>query len=134
MTALRAREFNFGRDYPEICEWWRRRGWPHIPKERLPYIGCTVESDEGKHCVGFLYFVEAGWALIEWVVSNPESPARTRRDAIALLVNELAQCAREGRASAVLSMTKSRGLARVFESVGFHVTDKEMIHVMRRFE
>jgi len=70
---MEVRAFEFGRDYPEICEWWRAGGWSYVPKSALSQIGSIVEEDGLKIVVAWLYITGTGLCQLEWLVTNPKA-------------------------------------------------------------
>lgn len=121
---LSVRPYELGRDYPDICEWWRGHGWAYVPAHLLPRVGLIIESDDGqKLCAGFLYTAESSWGWLEWVVTNPQGPMRYRKDAVDLLVSSLVDIARASGMERIISSLHRKSLIRIFEKHGFRKGD-----------
>ena len=73
------------RDYETIALWWQAHGLDPIPLEFLPAVGFVVSQV----CAGFLYQTDTDLALIEGLVSNPETPAQLRDEALDAVVEAL---------------------------------------------
>lgn len=121
---LTIRLFEFERDYPELCEWWRARtadGWTaYIPAKSLPATGFVVEDAAGgKHAMAFLYLCESKWAWLEWLTTNPASPGRSRHSAVERILAEATAFARGAGVEHILSSLRHSGLRRAFSRAGF---------------
>jgi hypothetical protein len=122
VTELKTRLFQFQRDYPELCEWWRAReaqGWRYIPSSALPKIGIVVEDSEHKYCVCFVYLCESNWAWLEWVTTNPASPLRRRREALELLLRTARDAWQRAGCQNVVSSLNNENLMELYEGIGF---------------
>ncbi len=128
-SELRIRQFELGRDYPELCEWWRSRGWKALPPETLPAIGLIAEDDTHKFAAIFIYFVESNWAYLEWLVTNPGSPLKKRGAAIDLVIDHALNVMSHAGTQRVHTSLKNKNLIKVFERHGFKVGDTEMTNL-----
>ena len=52
-----ARLIELEADYPMICEWWTAHGWPAVPRDMLPKLGCIVELDGVPKAAAWLFWV-----------------------------------------------------------------------------
>jgi hypothetical protein len=126
-TAFIVRPFEIGRDFPEICEWWRARGWPGVVFDALPINGLIVEDTSGvKFAAIFVYFVEGAWAWMDYLVSNPGSPLRMRPKAIDFLVGEALAFAKRRGCERVITCLSNENLINMHERHGFRVGDSGM--------
>ena len=127
---MRVRPFEFQRDYPDLCEWWRpRKDWTFVRAEALPRNGFVVENDEHKFAVVFLYLCEAQWGFLEWLTTNPTAPLKPRKEAIRMLVREALVFAKAAERRQVFSVLGNDNLIGLFEEQGFHrgVSGTELI-------
>ncbi len=132
MNEFTVRHFEFQRDYPDVCEWWRARDWNYLPKDLLPYNGFVSEKDGVKFAASFIYLMEAQWSVLEWVVTNPGSPIRERREGIKQVVMAAVELAKKNSVKRVFSSLKNRNLIKIFEECGFRATDFEMTNLLWR--
>jgi hypothetical protein len=133
---LKIKEFVLGEDYPEICEWWRARDFTYLPPRLLSPSGIVIFDADGiKYAAGWLFFIkEAGWALLEFLVTNPDTPARKNHEAIQLLARTAREMARAGGVELVVHFTKAKGLAKALERSGFQRGEERMIELYARME
>lgn len=133
---LQVRFYVFEQDYPELCEWWRKRpGWEQgVASKTLPQTGFIVfDAATGqKYGAVFLILGESGWTYLEWLVTNPEAPLRVRKKAVDLLLQHGRNYAIEAGAKQVFSSirTKSRGLVRAFQRAGFIPAEEGMTNMI----
>lgn len=121
-------------DYPEVCEWWRARQWKNIPLSILSSIGLVVEEDGIKYCAGWLYVSNSTLTWLEWIVTNPGSPMRRRREALDLLIEDAKTKLKALGGETVYVQLKSKSLMRVYEAHGFTKGDTGMDHYILRLE
>jgi hypothetical protein len=130
---MTVRPFEFGKDYPEICEWWRARKWPFLTKEMLSDYGLIAESDGIKYCAGWLLVPQSGkMGSLEWIISNPGSPMRRRKESIEALVEGALKVAKGIGLKTVFSALSNENLINIYQSRGFTVTDKNMTNLIAR--
>lgn len=137
---MKARRFILGKDYPEICEWWRQWGlkakdasqsWKYIPVRKLPEIGIIAEDENKKYAVGFAHQCDGQWIIFEWLVTNPQANARERKEGLEVITKAVTEIAKAtGRE--IFSSLHSKGLIRLFEGAGFQKTDTEMTNMVWR--
>lgn len=129
MTELKAKVLKLGEDYPEICEWWRARGWHWVPCELLPPTGVVIYDENEKHCAGWIYLSYSGLACMDWIVTNPKASLRQKKPALELLVKSLQKIGAELGASRVFTSTNNENLVSIYESCGFSVTERQMTNL-----
>lgn len=123
---MQSRLFEIGRDYPEICEWWRARDWPYVPLKKLPPAGVVIEDSGVKYCAGWVYYALPGMTWMEWVVSNPRSPLMQRKEALDKLVKECKAISKNMGATDILTITGNRNLIKLYECNGIIASDDGM--------
>lgn len=132
-TELTTRPYVFEQDYAEICEWWRAReahGWTYIPANRLPATGFVVMDGEIKCGVVFVYLCEAGWAWVEWLTTNPNSPIRRRREVVELLLKTATEYMTIAGRHSALSSLNNENLIEIFQKYGFTAKEGGMTNVI----
>lgn len=132
MSELKARIFEFGKDYPEVCEWWERRQHRYVEKELLSGIGIMIEDDKFKYCVGWLYTGDSAFAKFTWVVTNPDSPLKQRKDALALLSRSAVGMAKDMGLRSVVASFSNDNLAKIFEENGFPNVERNVTNLFAR--
>ena len=118
-------------DYEEICGWWVAHGWDAVPLEFLP-MGFLVEKDGKKKCAGFLYRdVSAPFAMLEWVVSNPENKGTESYRAIDRLLGEMVRFCEDNAIRAIYSKLVNKGLEKLYNKHGFASGEpvKDMVRI-----
>lgn len=131
--TLQVRFYVFEQDYPDLCEWWRKRpGWEHgAASKSLPKTGFVVyDSDGVKYGAAFLILGESGWGYLEFLVTNPESPLRLRPKAVELLIHHGIGFAREAGLTQVFTSLGSKSLVRAFERGGFVRAESNMTNMI----
>ena len=132
MTELKARMFDFGRDYPEVCEWWERRGHRYVERDLLSKTGIIVEAGDIKYCVGWLYTGDSAFAKFTWVATNPDSPLMRRKDAIALLAKSALGVAKELGVKSVIASFTNKNISKIFEENGFGNVERNVTNLLAR--
>lgn len=120
-------------DYPIVAAWWQAHGWAGVPAARLPALG-VVASMDGLDCAAAWCYMDnsgCGVAMVEWIVSNPEAPARavvkSIRAAVDWLMWRAGEC--DLRFDFFLATCRQPALARLLEKSGFTVSDSSIIHL-----
>lgn len=129
---MEVRAFEFGRDYPEICEWWRAGGWSYVPKSALSQIGSIVEEGDLKIAAAWLYITGSGLCQLEWLVTNPEAKPKQRVKAIKKCIKSLGKLGKAGGAELVFTSLNNDALIRIYQKCGFGITEKNMTNLIWR--
>lgn len=122
---LRTRAYNIGRDYPELCEWWRARKWKAPPCDSLPSAGVVAEDENGlPHAAAFYYLGEGPWAWCDFVVTNPGAPLRPRVRAVELVIRTVIEEVRHVKSAIgfeprIITVTGNESLISLFKKHGF---------------
>lgn len=130
--SLKIRPYDLGKDYPDLCEWWRARHWPAPPCHDLPTNGVIAEDAEHKYAAVFFYIVEGRWAWIDWLVTNPRAPLRPRPEAVELIVDSALKTIKAIKQAAghdayrVMTCLENENLIELFERHGFKKGDYDM--------
>ena len=94
------RRFNKNKDLELLNKWISIHGENTVAAEDLPDVGYITE-----HSAGFLIQTDSGFAMIEFVVSNPHSNSQDRHDGL----NDVVW--------ALMSAAKGRGYKKIFSTV-----------------
>ena len=130
LPVYTARLIELEADYPMVCEWWTAHGWPAVPRDMLPKLGCLVELDGVPKAAAWLYMDNSvGVAMLEWTVTNPGNTPRESLRSINHLLGALKEVALENDYGVVLAALKNEGLIRAFEKFGFHNNDSGITHL-----
>lgn len=111
-----------------LQQWWNGHGWPAVPEAALPRLFVIYEDT----AAGGLYMSNcgAGVAMLEWLVTNPESAPLKAARALKRVVEFLLVEARRMDYGMVLTTCRQPSLSRLLERSGFRVTDSQMIHLV----
>lgn len=116
------------KDYPVVCEWWKGYDWPEIPYTMLPINGLIIDNT----CAGFLYQTDSDLAWIEFIVGNPTIDKNKRAEGLEQLIGGLKDKAKELGFKTVFTATRHERLVDRFKEKGFHISDKNMTHMIGR--
>ena len=72
-------------DYFTVASWWSKQKWPVIPSDHLPEHGFIVDGI----AAGFLYKTDSKFALLEFVIANPDTSKEDRSKALDLVIDSL---------------------------------------------
>jgi len=130
-TELKARLFDFQKDYPEVCEWWEKRGHRYVEKNLLSKIGIMIESDV-KYCVGWLYTGDSAFGKFTWVATNPDSPLMKRKEALALLSKSAVGMSRDMGLESIVASFTNKNISKIFEENGFGHVERNVTNLIAR--
>jgi len=114
------------KDYAVISQWWVGHGWPMVPEQALPKIGCVVlDADLSGIAAAWLYMDNSvGVCWMDWLVTNPKaSPLKSVR-AISRIVTFLKQVGLDNDYGVMLTACRQDGLVSLYERNGFTKTDE----------
>lgn len=108
-------------DFDQICKWYMARGQTLPPKSLFPQIGIIVDDI----AAGFLVRTDTSAAIIDGYISNPETDAKMRSDALDDITKSLMECAkfsgvRHLKFDSKSEAIKKRALSHGFSSGGVH--------------
>lgn len=119
-------------DHTDLCAWWTAHKWAPLPPELLPPTGFLVETDQMKLAAGFLYKTDGGWALLEFIVSNPLSDKMERSEALDVLIPALIFEAQKAGMKALFTTSDHPSLIERYKKHGLSVSDTGVTHLVRR--
>lgn len=115
-------------DYDLIKSWWNAHNWKEVPSSSLPSCGYIVNEV----CVGFLYLTNSDMALLEWVVSDPNSDVELRNQSLDLLLAVLTEEAKLNGVKFIFTATRHPKLQERYKKHEFLEADREMVHFIRK--
>jgi hypothetical protein len=125
---ITVRAYDPRKDYETLTVWWDGHGVEHTPDNLLPAFGLVVPGV----CAGFLYQTDSDLALIEGLISNPETSAQIRDEALDDLVTALCVQARTLGYQAISGFTQVPRVASRAQRHGFKIGDGTYQLVTRR--
>lgn len=129
---MEIRKFDPETDYVTCTSWWRKHSWPAVPLDLLPKTGLMVEDNGVKLAAGWLYLTDSRFAVLEWVVGNPEASKYDRSTALDLLLISLKDAAKEAKVTTIFTSTEHQGLIDRYRGHGFIETDQKMTNLIAR--
>lgn len=122
-------------DYELVASWWKGHGWDAVPSAILPKLGrVAVDARDGVDtpvAAAWCYLDNSvGVGMVEWIVSNPENPPKLSAIGIAHLVQCIKATAKDLGYGVFLASCRQESLSRLLQRVGFHETDKGVIHLL----
>lgn len=110
-------------DYPMLVEWWSWFRFPPPTQNLLPENGeggMMIGKNGIPICAGFLYLTNSDFAIIEYVVSNPEYRDDDRKLAIQFLLSELERVAKTQRGKGIIfSFVRNENLINRYMENGY---------------
>lgn len=110
-------------DYDKLTEWWKWWRFPVVDRSMLPNNGMggfMVEDNGVDLAAGFLYFTNSGFALCEFIVSNPEVKDRELREkSIVLLIDEISKEAKINGVKCLFTYIKNKNLEDKYLRAGY---------------
>lgn len=112
-------------DYEMLKGWWSFWRFPAPPIPFLPryeedsFNGLIISNNGKDLAAGFLYETNSKMCWLEYIVTNPDTKAEERDDAIAVLLNELSVSAKHLGYDVIFSSIKSESLISKYVKSGF---------------
>lgn len=127
------RLYNNKTDYATLTAWWTAHDWLVVPEHALPPLGLVVESTAGSPIAAvFLYQTDSSICWVEWLVADPNTDKHLRDVAINIVLNDIADIARDYGYKAIFTSSAFSQLTdRLSEKHEFIVTDKNMTHLIK---
>ena len=115
------------KDHYTVCKWWKQHDWQGLSLNMLPPTGYIVDDV----CAGWLYKTDGGWALLEWIISNPESDKDKRDEALDRLISKLIEEADNAGVKAIFTSSNHPKLVERYGKHNFKITDTNVTHMVR---
>lgn len=115
-------------DYWTLTSWWHLHDWPCPDQEMLPETGFIVEDI----CAGFLYKTDSKIALLEFIISNPQTTKEKRANGLDILITALCEEAKKLEFKAIFTSVQHKKLIQRYENHGFVIADNDMKNMVKR--
>ena len=119
--------FDIEKHYGVVSEWWKKQDWEVLPIHALPTVGMIAYDKEIPVASGFLYNTDSTFALIEFIVGNPDLDHKVRGEGLDIVINSLMDSAKLMDKKVILSYTSHKRLIDRYENHGFFKGDRDMI-------
>lgn len=120
-------------DHPTLSAWWIGHAFPVVPARIIPpfsFFSCS--PDQGTPLAFACAYLDnggTGVAMLEWIVTNPEIPARKSLRALDELLPFMRDhIVTELGYSAILATCRQPALSRLLDKHQFQRTDSAMFH------
>lgn len=100
---------------PEISEWFEARGLKPPPQETLSDMGYMADG----RVAAWLYITNSSVAMIENIISDPNTVPSLRRQSLDKLIGFLVDTATALGYTTVLGITKHKGVLNLAQRFGF---------------
>ncbi len=118
------------KDYPILCKWYAARKLATPSSDGLSTLGFIADN----RVAGFLYLTNSNIALIDGLISNPDTSAELRKESLVRLAGTLVDTAMTLGYTNIIAVTKSSSVKRICERLGFRndgystyiLSDKDM--------
>ena len=118
-------------DYKTISKWWKKWGWPVIPKDNLPPTGLIVEKNGTSIVSGYIYITNSTAALLEWIVSNPEYRDKDRKKAIELLIKKVESFCKDIDVKHIITLGRNKSLIETHKKLGWLVDNSPSYEIIK---
>jgi len=111
---------------PQLERWWKAWGFHPLSEDMLPAIGLVaLDQEETPVAAGFIYRTDSRWALLEWVVRDPNREDVS--EAVDLVIKELIKDAKNLGHDIIYHSTPVKSMAsRLIEGHGFQEGDRDV--------
>lgn len=126
---MRVATFNKLTHYEIVKKWWAAHEWNVIPPRYLPLHGFIVFDDETPICAAWIYRTDSLFALLEYVVANPEVKGERRAKGLDMLIASAKYKAHELGHKSIFMSTDHELLIKRLKKHGFDEQNKGMSHL-----
>lgn len=122
-------------DWENMSSWWKWWRWPEVKKELLPLEGMgglMVYKNETLIAAGFLYLSNSKVAWLDWIVSNPEYREIDRKDALAFLISNLEEVAKQQGYSIIISIARNKSLIETHRKLGYTIDETPSYEISKK--
>lgn len=117
--------------YEILVDWWKKQDWQALPADMLSPTGFISYDEETPIAAGFLYNTDSNWAVIEWVVGNPDVDHEKRSEGLDLVLNGLLITAEGLGKKYIQTIVEHKRLIERYKNFKFMETDKNMTVMIR---
>lgn len=126
--------FNAAEHYSTISGWWTAQSWPVVPLDHLPQTGVVVTLAGKPAAACWIYKTDSAFALLEWIVADPEVRGEPRDSVLSTLISGAALLTRAMGFKTIHMSIKNASLAKRLEAQGFQPTDQGMTNYVLTFQ
>lgn len=122
-------------DWETLQEWWKKWDWPIMSKDMLPLNGCgglMIYKGDQLIAAGFLYLSNSKVAWLDWIISNPEYKESDRKQALALLIDELEKVALAQDYSIIISIARNKSLINIHKELGYTIDENPSYEISKK--
>lgn len=123
--------FNDEKHYKIISEWWKKQNWPILPLDALSSTGFIAHKDNTPIAAGFIYDTDSSFAIIEWVVGNPDVDHELRAEGLDSVLEGLVLIAKSRNKRFIHTIVEHKRLIERYKKFEFQTTDTDMTVMIR---
>lgn len=114
--------------YPILKSWWEAKGglWKPIDPKFLSTRGLIVKDKEEYVCAAWLYTTDSAYGVINWLISNNKSDAKTKKQCMEFMINKLTEYAGFLNIESVYMAMETRSLKNILLKQGFVMTSNNI--------
>lgn len=113
-----------------ISEWYEKHGQVAPKQEQLSDMGFIVDN----RVAGWVYLTNSNLALIECVISNPDTIPSLRKESLRKLAGLLVDTAVSLGCTEVIAITKHESIAELAQFLGFRPLPDHTVYVLSESE
>jgi hypothetical protein len=101
----------------------------------LPLNGCgglMIYKGDQLIAAGFLYLSNSKVAWLDWIISNPEYKESDRKQALALLIDELEKVALAQDYSIIISIARNKSLINIHKELGYTIDENPSYEISKK--
>lgn len=125
-------KFEWPKHWEIVAPWWEGYDMLTLPKEALPPNGIIVYKQDVPVIAGWLYLTDSMWAIMEWIVGDPNLGKDTRRNGLDVLIPALIEVAKAFNKPIVFSSVSHPTLIEAYQRHGMMVNDRSMTNFVWR--
>lgn len=122
--------FQAKKHYETVCKWWQAHGWDAVPEDHLSKNGIVVYHGDVPACAAWIYQTDSAFALLEWVIANPEVRKAARHDSLNFLLKSCLEGAQKLGFKTIFTTARNESLMTRMTKNGFQITDKGMTNLI----
>lgn len=126
-NSMEAVRFVSDKHLEEVQSWCRARGMKPLPEGWLSTVGFIVPGI----CCAWIYFTDSDICMIETLVSNPDSQASERSEAIHAVVGKLCKTAVEVGAKIIVASSRVDSVLEHAKSFGFTKIERPVYQIVK---
>ena len=106
-------------DYAVLVSWYMQRGLDAPDSYLLPSTGVVVSKEGEDVAAAFMYRTDSPIAVLEGLISSPNSSREDRREAMGIALQALKEQALESGFRALSAVSSHEGVIDLLKSNGF---------------